>query len=313
MHAQAFATNYRFFHPAGNGRDVVLPGFHGLIMAAVTRIESGSKPKILWRGFLLYILPLPLLPAFFFSLRDGQIVQALAQAAGFVSVMAAATLIRKGIRLDNEAAKRRLRRRASTVQYRMLGAGLVSAGMFLVAWLGTNNAHSLIESVLYAAAVLLGCYLYYDFDPARKDPEVAAVGITTEELIELLDEAEGRIEGIEQASRQIHNLEFKDRLRRIVKEARDILDTIEKDPADARRARKFLKVYLDGAQQVTEGYARTHTADEKHALEDNFRRVLTTIETVIAEQQLKLAENNLSDLDVTIEVLQMQLEREGVT
>jgi len=74
-----------------------------------------------------------------------------------------------------------------------------------------------------------------------------------------------------------------------------------------------LKVYLDGAQQVTEGYARTHSKNETHALEDNFRRVLTTIETVIAEQQLKLEENNLSDLDVNIEVLQMQLEKEGVT
>ncbi|MFK7997536.1 MAG: 5-bromo-4-chloroindolyl phosphate hydrolysis family protein [Granulosicoccus sp.] len=282
-------------------------------MAAATRIEPGTKPKVLWRGFLLYILPLPLLPAAFFALMDGEPVKAVARAAGFVLTLTAATLIRKGIRLDNEAQKRRLRRRASTVQYRMIGAALVSAGMFVVAWLGISSQYSIIESALYAAAVLLGCYLYYDFDPARRDPQVAAVGITTEELIDLLDEAEQKIEGIEQASRNIHNIEFKDRLRRIVKEARDILDTIEKDPVDARRARKFLKVYLDGAQQVTEGYARTHTREEPHALEDNFRRVLTTIETVIAEQQLKLEENNLSDLDVTIEVLQMQIEKEGVT
>ena len=282
-------------------------------MAAVKRIESGTKPAVLWRGLLLYFLALPLLPATFIALVNGEAVVAMARAAGFVLAMAAATCIRKGIRLDNEAKKRRLRRRASTIQYRMIGAGLLAAGMFIVAWLGDAGQYSIVESVLYAAAVLLGCYLYYDFDPARKDPEIAAVGITTEELIELLDEAEGRIAGIEQASRNIHNVEFKDRLRRIVKEARDILDTIEKDPVDARRARKFLKVYLDGAQQVTEGYARTHTSDEKHALEDNFRRVLTTIETVIAEQQKKLEENNLSDLDVNIEVLQMQLEKEGVT
>ena len=282
-------------------------------MAAATRIDSDTKPQVLWRGFLLFLLPLPLLPATLFALMSGDLVRTLACAAGFALSMTAAIFIRKGIRLDNEAKKRRLRRRASTVQYRMIGAVLVSVGMFLVAWLGISDKYSLFNSILFGAAVLLGCYLYYDFDPARKDPDIAAVGITTEELIELLDEAEGRIAGIEQASRRIHNLEFKDRLRRIVKEARDILGTIEKDPVDARRARKFLKVYLDGAQQVTEGFARTHTEDEDHALEDNFRRVLTTIETVIAEQQQKLAENNLSDLDVNIEVLQMQLEKEGVT
>jgi len=283
-------------------------------MAAVTKLESDTKPKVLWRGFLLYILPFPLLPAALLALRDGEIIQALACGAGFMLTMMAATLIRRGIRLDNEARKRRLRRRASTVQYRMIGAALASIGMFIVAWQGLSaeNANSLIQSILYALAVLLGCYLHYDFDPARKDPEIAAVGITTEELVELLDEAEDKILRIEQASKNIHNIEFKDRLRRIVKEARAIVDTIEKDPVDARRARKFLKVYLDGAQQVTEGYARTHTANESHALEDNFRRVLTTIETVVAEQQMKLAENNLSDLDISIEVLQMQLEKEGV-
>lgn len=282
-------------------------------MAAVTRLDPETKPATLWRGILLYVLALPLLPALFFSLMDGEVVEALARAFGFTCVMVAATLIRKGIRLDNEARKRKLRRRASTIQYRMIGAGLVAAGMFVVAWLGIANQYGLVESVVFAAAVLLGCYLYYDFDPARKDPEIAAVGITTEELIDLLDEAEERILAIENAGRKLQNVEFKDRLRRIVKEARDILVTIEEDPVDARRARKFLKVYLDGAQQVTEGYARTHRADQTHALEDNFRRVLTTIETVIAEQQMKLAENNLSDLDVNIEVLQMQLEKEGVT
>lgn len=282
-------------------------------MAAVTRIESDTRPKVLWRGFLLYILAFPLLPAAFFALMDGKPVEAVARGVGFVLAMTAATLIRKGIRLDNEARKRRLRRRASTIQYRMIGAGLVAAGIFVVAWQGLSGQYGLIESALWAVAVLFGCYLYYDFDPARKDPEVAAIGITTEELLELLDEAEGRLLSIENSSRRINNIEFKDRLRRIVKEARDILDTIERDPVDARRARKFLKVYLDGAQQVTEGYAKTHTEGEQHALEDNFRRVLTTIETVIAEQQIKLKENNLSDLDVTIEVLQMQMEKEGVT
>ncbi len=261
----------------------------------------------------MYILPAPLLPASLFSLMDGDAIEALARAFGFIAVMTAATLIRKGISLDNEARKRRLRRRASTFRYRMIGAVVAAIGMSVVAWLGINHQYGLIESLVFGAFVLVGCYLYYDFDPARKDPEIAAVGITTEELIELLDEAEGRIEGIEKAGREIHNVEFKDRLRRIVKEARQILDTIEKDPVDARRARKFLKVYLDGAQQVTEGYARTHKTGEAHALEDNFRRVLTTIETVIAEQQMKLAENNLSDLDVNIEVLQLQLEKEGVT
>ena len=283
-------------------------------MSSVKRYDPDAKQPALWRGFLLYVLAFPLLPAAAFALQDGEMVRALARGAGFALAMGAATLIRKGIRLDNEAIRRRLRRRASTVRYRAVGAGLLAGGMFLVAWLGLNGQYGPVDSLLFALAVLVGCYLYYDFDGlGRKDPEIAAVGITTEELVELLDEAEARIVAIENASRDIPNVEFRDRLRRIAAEARQILETIERDPVDARRARKFLKVYLDGARQVTQGYARTHRGSEAPALEENFRRVLGTIETVIAEQQDKLRTNDLTALDVQIEVLQMQLEKEGVT
>jgi len=196
----------------------------------------------------------------------------------------------------------------------MIGSGLLSAAVFVVAWLGIKgDDYSLIVSLLFAGLVFLGCWLYYEFDPTLDDSNIVAVGITTEELIELLDEAEGRISAIETAGQKINNTEFRDRLRRIVREARAILVTIEEDPVDARRARKFLKVYLEGAQQVTEGYVRMHRHGDTPVLEDNFRRVLTTIETVISEQQEKLQENDVTDLDVKIEVLQMQLENEGVT
>jgi len=281
-------------------------------MPAARPHDPNAKQPVLWRGWLLYLLPLPLLPATLSALGDAALVKTLACGAGLALVLGGASLIRRGIRLDNEAIRRNLRRRTSTVRYRLIGSGMAAAGTCLVAWLGVASKHGPVEAVLIGAAVLLGCYLYYDFDDPVHRPDIAATGITTEELVALLDEAEGRIQRIEADAARINNTEFRDRLRRIAAEAREILATIERDPVDARRARKFLKVYLDGAQQVTEGYARTHRGENTPALEDNFRRVLGTIETVIAEQQAKLAENNAADLDVKIEVLQLQLEREGV-
>ena len=281
-------------------------------MSRAKPFDPDAKQPILWRGWLLYLLPLPLLPATLSTLGDGDLVKTLARGAGLALILGGASFIRRGIRLDNEAIRRNLRRRASTVRYRLIGAGMASVGTFLVAWLGIAARHGLLGSLLIGLAVLLGCYLYYDFDDPTRRPDIAAVGITTEELVELLDEAEGRIQRIESDAARINNTEFRDRLRRIAAQAREILATIERDPVDARRARKFLKVYLDGAQQVTEGYARAHRGEDNPALEDNFRRVLGTIETVIGEQQALLAENNAADLDVKIEVLQLQLEKEGV-
>lgn len=283
-------------------------------MSSARRIEAGGPPKVRWGGLLLYFLALPLIPASVVALVSGEVVAALANGAALALTFVGATFIRRGLGLQVEANKRAWKRRASPKPYRLIGAGMVSFAMFMVAWLGvtSNGGYELVVSVLFGLATLLGCYLYYDFDAAARRNDVPLVGITTEELIDLLDEAEDRIEAIETAGKSIKNVEFRDRLRRITQEARKITSAIEEDPTDARRARKFLKVYLDGAQQVTEGYARMHTSGDTEQLEDNFRRVLTTIETVIADQQLKLKENNVDELDVQIEVLQMQLEKEGV-
>ena len=283
-------------------------------MSPARRIEAGPPAKVQWSGLLLYFLPLPLIPAAVIALGSGEIIAALANAAALALTFVGATFIRRGLGLQAAANKRAWKRRASPKPYRLIGSVMVSVAMFLVAWLGvtSNGGNGLIVSILFAMATLLGCYLYYDFDASARQNDVPLVGITTEELIDLLDEAEDRIEAIERAGKSIKNTEFRDRLRRITQEARKITAAIEDDPTDARRARKLLKVYLDGAQQVTEGYARMHAAEDTEQLEDNFRRVLTTIETVIAEQQQKLLENNVSELDVQIEVLQMQLEKEGV-
>ena len=261
-------------------------------------------------GALLYLLPLPLLPASLTALFAGQSASAIGYAFAFALTMLGATMIRRGLVVAAEAAQRSILRRTSTVPYKLIGALLVSAAMAVVALF---NGYNILEAVLFAASVLIGCYLYYGFDRNKANADAPMVGITSEEVIELLDEAEQKIAAIDAARPSIRNTEFRDRLRRISAEARKILAIIEADPRDARRARKFLKVYLDGAQQVTEGYAALHGSEEAPELEDNFRRVLGTIESVIAEQQDKLRQNNLSELDVQIEVLQMQLEKEGVT
>lgn len=271
---------------------------------------DNSRPPAL-AGALLFLLALPLLPASLFALMAGHSIKAISYGAGFALAMLGATFLRRGIMIAAEAKRRKLLRRASTIPYKFVGTVVLSVAMFIVAKFGTG--YNLLDSLLFAFAVFTGAYLYYGFDPARKNPDISAIGITSEEVIELIEEGEQKIAAIESARKEIKNFEFRDRLKKITEGARGVLRDIEEDPRDARRARKFLKVYLDGAQQVTEGYARAHKDEDNPALEDNFRRVLTTIETVITEQQAKLRENNLSELDVQIEVLQMQLEKEGIS
>jgi len=262
------------------------------------------------RGFLLYLLPMPMLFLALWRMLGGNSSSAFGFAVCFALCMVAATLVRKGLGIEQEAKRRKIVRRSSTVPYKAIGAGILGVAIFTGALLGAKI--TLFSSLLLGLASAIGAVFTYGTDPSRNAPDMSAVGVTSEEVLEILDEADQKILAIEAARDRIHNVEMKDRLKKIVTGVREITDIVEDDPRDLRRARKFLRTYLDGAQRVTEGYADTHKYGDDGELENNFRNVLDTIETVIEEQKGKLLENNLTELDVQIEVLQMQLEKEGV-
>ncbi len=90
-----------------------------------------------------------------------------------------------------------------------------------------------------------------------------------------------------------------------------MLEQIAERPSDLRRARRFLTVFLEGAEQVSDGYVRTHRHADSPELEQNFRNVLVSIEDQFARQRERLRQADVLDLDVQIEVLKKQLEQEG--
>lgn len=261
------------------------------------------------KGLLMFLLPLPVLFAAITALARGQLGGLLGNAAGYALFLTGALLLREGLLAEADYARRRIAK--APWPLKTLGNGCIALATGITAWLGAGQ--SPVVAAAFSLTALLGGYLNYGFDPRAAKRFTDSDGIdTTDRVLEALRQAERSIVAIEQASLDIRNTEFNQRLRRIAKLARDILTLLEEDPRDLRRARKFLNVYLDGARQVSEGYAKTHGRVAAPELEDNFRRVLATIEDVFQEQQQKLLESDVSDLDVQIEVLATQLKREGV-
>ena len=154
-------------------------------MNKTKRFQPESNPVApRFSGVLLYIVALPLLPAAIRALASGSAAKAVGFALGFAAAMIAATMIRRGLMIEREAKRRKIVRRASTVPYKTTGAIVIGIGMFLVAM---ANGYPIIVQILFAAAASLGAWLYYGSDPSRKAGDIATVGITSEELIELLD------------------------------------------------------------------------------------------------------------------------------
>ncbi len=282
-------------------------------MAIVKRYDpTVSATPYGLKGILLYLLPLPVLVTALISLMRGSVLDTLLTGAVFTVYMLGASIARQGFRLQSEYERRKIARAPST-PYKTIAALFVSVATGVLDWwLSMYKLNAIPEAVLVAAAAFLGFALYYGLDPRKDKAGNISIGVTIEEVLDALDAANGKIDAIEQARRKINNPEFNARLQRITTKAREVLDSIEDDPTRLARARKFLKVYLDGTQKVTEGYARTHQTQTPVALETNFSRVLDSIEQTFNEQQTKLLEDKQFDLDVQIEVLETQLKREGV-
>ena len=274
------------------------------------KLYTRQPGSVAYRGALLFILPIPLLGSVLVALARGHLASVLFSSIGLALCLTGAFGVRRGLAQEREYKRKKVAL-PPKAPLKFLGALLVALATFLVALMAAD--HSFAISVCFGIGAFVGCYLAYGFDPrAEKVAPAGSHGYTTAEVVEALEEAHERVTRIEQANDRIRNPELNDRLRRITNSARKILDVIEEDPRDLRRARKFLNTYLEGAQKVTEGYARSMELTDSTTLKDNFRKVLATIEGVFAEQHEKLLENDVLDLDVQIEVLRLQLEREGV-
>jgi 5-bromo-4-chloroindolyl phosphate hydrolysis protein len=279
--------------------------------AAATASEAAYQVRTGIKGLLLYILPFPLVIGAIIALVAGNVGGTLLLGGSFAAYMLAATIARKGFQLEAEYKRRKIARAPKT-PFKTIAAIFSSVTTGVLAWLGAD--YGVVPAVVMGAATFLAFALSYGLDPRRDKAGNITLGVTADEIIDALNAAEIRIKSIEDARRMIRNPEYGKRLDQITSKAREILNTIEDDPTRLSRARKFLKVYLDGTDKVAQGYARSQNNKEgmTSALDTDFNRVLDSIEQTFSEQKTKLLENNNFDLDVQIAVLEQQLKREGV-
>ncbi len=257
------------------------------------------------KGTLLFLMPLPVLVGAVIHLLRGNVFSSLTAGALFAGFMVAAVIARHGFKLESRFKQKRLAKAPGT-PFKSVAAIILGITTGLTAFL--LSGYGLIASVLIGFVALLGFYMAYGVDPRRDKTGNISLGVSADEVFEALEAAEIKIDTIEKARKSIRNIQFDQHLKRIIDKARGILTLIEEDPKDLNRARKFLKVYLDGTARVTESYAKTHGKNATtEVLETNFQEVLDSIEKTFDEQHQKLLRNDQLDLDVKIEVLKTQL------
>ena len=289
------------------------PGQHRAARA-LARSAGGADAGAPDRAWTLRIAPWLLALPLIWHLLAGHVPQVVALALSLALLVGAAFVVEAGLAQAADYHARAIAK-APRLPRKLLGAAMVAAAVLVGARFGAATGPAL--ALLLAAAGALGCGLTYGLDPRRDKglaPELAArAGVRTEQVIEAITEAEAKIQDITAAAASLHSRDLTQRLERITVQARRVLQQIERDPGDLRRARRFLVTYLDGTRDVVRKYAAQQQDLVDTPLPENFRRVLETVERIFGEQEAILKQNDSLDLEVQIEVLQTQLEREGVT
>lgn len=276
------------------------------VSRAIEDLRAGWR-RFSARGLLLYLLPLPLLAAVPFSLLRGDYPRLGAEVVALGLLYGGAVLARRGLR----AEARWERRRVVRAPWPRKTAGGLSLATGAAVLAGGAIGHPWPVELGFAAATFAGFALAYGLDPRRaKAAPAGADGYTTEEIEAEVDRAERAIAALEATRLRIGPGDVSERLGRITGLARDLVGMVEAEPRHLRRTRRFLRVYLDGAQQVCDGLPRTQ-GRRPPALDARFAAVLDTIEDVFAERRRRLRAGEVEDLDVQIEVLEHQLRREG--
>jgi hypothetical protein len=273
---------------------------------------SKAAPVRPVRALLLWIFSAPLLFAAVTALAAGRFAGFIGDALAWSLIAVAALLTRRASLAAARLQERRFRRfgRQWRLPLRNLAAALLGLGTGTAAVLGAGHLPAI--GVGFAAVAVLGYHLVYGLEPFWVGERPSAPDKESRAVLEALAEAEDRLINIERAAQSIRNSELSARLARIADLGRGILAQIAERPSDLRRARRFLTVFLEGAEQVSDGYARTHHYADSAGLEQNFRTVLITIEDQFARQRERLREADVLDLDVQIEVLKKQLDQEGI-
>ncbi len=256
------------------------------------------------KGLLLYFFLIPLFLAVILALIQRNIPAFGLNLLAFALFYATAKLNTWGLANEFTYHQAKLTK-APTKPYKTLSAILMGIATLFTASIA--GGESLLSGLFLASISSLGYVLHYGLDP-RSDKLENIGDVSAELVLKTLSDAKSKLSGIStHIDSDFKDLELKEKLKLAVKKAEHIIQTIQDDPKDIRVSRKFLLVYLDGLEKVTDSYMAIDEKDIKEETKAKLHQLLDDVELRFDKELTRLKKNNEFDLDVNIDVLQQQI------
>src|SRR6056297_3116263 len=280
------------------------PGADGTPPPPQGGYRGARRTRVGGRVNMLFFAPLPLGFRAFFG---GPVEMALNLSA-LGLLLLAAWLTREGLRAQEAYEARRIARRPA-IPRKIFASLLTGAGLGLA---GFATGGGLIEPLIYAVAGTALHSLAFGLDPLRDKGTDGVDSFQTDRVARVVDQAEEYLTSMSDTIRRTGDRALESRLDQFQITVRDMLRTVEDDPRDLTKARKFLGVYLMGARDASVKYADLATRAPNPEAREKYLALLSDLEQNFTAKTRALMADSTTDLHIEIEVLRDRLEREGV-
>lgn len=270
--------------------------------ARAERFRGRPARRVDLRGLVLFVLPVPLFFGALGHIGGGDGVAAFGDLAAFAMLTAGAWLNREGQRAAEAFEARTLAR--PPLPRKIAAAGLAGLGVATAALTGWGID---ALSALLIGAIATGSHLLaFGVDPLRPKG-LASHGAEAYRAAGALEQAEARIAAIRATAAGLRDREIERRIDAMLGSLGTILSRIESDPRDLPRARRYLSVYLTGAEQATAKYADTRRRLDDPALRRDYLELLDDLDRNFARGREALLQDDRDELEVEIEVLRERI------
>ncbi len=271
--------------------------------------HSMPSPNFTFTGLLLYILPSPLILKLVFSLLTVNLFKLLLTAGALFFFYSAAHMTRTSLLALKNAPSHK---KNKTKDYRLLSAIYVVVGVLFLMFLIRARLPMVI---LMSGSALLGYYLLYGFPEKQQktvsEAEYEKMPKATRQAIQAAFQDLDNIEALSEALDPQTDAAILEKIRQVLKQSYIIMRLLVKKPEDASRARRFLNVYIHRIKVILEQYIKLAQHKKADLLRPKLLNTLTEVEKAFREKREKLLDNDISQLDIQLEVLDEQINNEN--
>lgn len=196
---------------------------------------------------------------------------------------------------------------------RSLLAGAAASLFFLLLFLGLG--WSFPVSLLFA--VLLFAAVWLITKPERKGKNAGWQPVDQEkELLRSMKEARKDFESIRRSMGRIRDGQLRQQTEEMCRAAGNVLAYLEKHPEKIPAARRFIDYYQDTASALLAKYVELESAGltegQTQGLTENMKRAAAALTEAFQKQLGKMVENEVTDMEADVAVLEQVMRMEGL-